>query len=90
MKCGGREEGLCKWIEGKWRKWPGPEECQRWPEGSGAALKLEGVWKLEELVGGKESQDSESASESGRRVRDVRSEAGQIGRAAAASGCLWH
>lgn len=68
---------------------PGPEECQRWPEGSGAELKPEGVWKLEELVAD-ESEDSESASESGRRVRDVGSEAGQIGPAAAASSCLWH
>lgn len=38
VKCGGREEGLCKWVEGKWRKWLEPEECQRWPEGSGAEL----------------------------------------------------
>lgn len=37
-----------------------------------------------------ESQDPESASESGRRVRDVGSEVGQIGPAAAAAGCLWH
>lgn len=50
------------------------------------AIKPESVWKLEELVGGKESQDPESASESRRRVRDVGSETGQIGPAAAASG----
>lgn len=68
---------------------PGPEECRRWPEGSGAELEPEGVRKLEELVA-KESRGPESASESGRRVRDVGSEAGQIGPAAAASGCLWH
>lgn len=59
------------------------------PKGSGAELKPEGVWKLEDLVAN-ESQDPESASASGRRVRDVGSEVGQIGPAAAASGCLWH
>lgn len=56
---------------------------------SGAELKPEGVWKLEELVAD-ESQDPESASESGRRVRDAGSEGGQIGAAAAASCRLWH
>lgn len=85
MKWGWREEDLWKWIEGKWRKWLGPEECPRWLEGSRAELKPEGVWKLEELVGGKESQDMEWASESGQRVRDVGSETGQTGPAAAAS-----
>jgi hypothetical protein len=33
------------------------------------AIKPESVWKLEELVGGKESQDLESATESGQHVR---------------------
>lgn len=67
----------------------GPEECRTWPQGSGAELKPEGVWKLEDLVAN-ESRDPESASESERRVRDVGSEGGQIGPAAAASSGLWH
>lgn len=67
----------------------GPEECQTWPKDSGAGRKPEGVWELEDLVAN-ESQDPESASESGRRVRDVGSEVGQIGPAAAAAGCLRH
>lgn len=84
VKRGAREEGLCKWIERKWRKsarggWKAAEQSEP-----------EGVWQVEELVGGKESQDPESASESRRRVRDVGSETGQIGPAAAASSCLWH
>lgn len=37
-----------------------------------------------------EGQDSDPASESGRRFRDVGSEAGAVGLVAAASGCLWH
>lgn len=67
---------------------PGPEECQTWPEGSGAERKTESVRKLEDLVA-KEGQDSDPTSESGRRVRDVGSEAGAVGRCTAASGCLW-
>lgn len=37
-----------------------------------------------------EGQDSDPASESGRRVRDVGSEAGEAGLVAAASGGLWY
>lgn len=65
---------------------PGPEQCQTWPEGSGAERKPE---KLEDLVAN-EGQDADPASESGRRVRDVGSEAGKVGLVAAASGGLWH
>lgn len=85
---------MWKWIEdqGKSRGsgWgPGPEQCQTWPEGSGAQCKPESVWKLEDLVAN-EGQDSDPASESERRVRDVGSKAGKVGLVAAASGGLWH
>lgn len=49
------EDGQCKWVEDRGKSrgsgWgPGPEQCQTWPEGSGAERKPESVWKLEDLV----------------------------------------
>lgn len=54
-----------------------------------AELEPARVRKLEPLVANG-FQDSDSASESGRRAGDVGSEACEVGLVAAASGCLWY
>lgn len=73
-----QEDGGWKWIEEQGKS-----------RGGGRGPGPESVRELEDLVA-EEIQDSDPASESGRRVRDVESEAGEVGLVAAPSGCPWH
>lgn len=81
------ERGTGESRGGGWR--PGPERGRTGPRSSEAERTPERVPNLEGLLAN-EARDSDPASESGRRLRDVGSEAGEVGLVAAASGCLRH
>lgn len=71
---------------------PGESRGGGWrtgPRSSGAERTAERVPRLEGLLADA-VRDSGPAGQSGRRLRDVGSEAGEVGRVAAASGCLRH
>lgn len=74
------ERGAAGGRGGGWRPGPRSSEAER------TAERVPGV---EGLLADR-VQDSGPAPESGRRLRDVGSEAGEVGLAAAAPGCLRH